>query len=141
MKIKYLLILLPLTFLINCNSEETTDNSTIVEQKNQTSYEDYSEDELFSYTDEIEKNLLDTNKSKDYRMNSTHMLDICQLYVSKFPKSSNKRNVIKKETGDYKIPIDFLNNEKTIFLPLSISNTIIFSRRFTKRNRSKFTWR
>jgi len=97
MNFKIIVILLVAVQWIGCGTEEKPNSeSQEIEKTTDKLVIDYSEDELFSLSNELEENLLDTTKSNDYKNNSFKMLDLSQVFVSRFPESKNLRNIIKK---------------------------------------------
>ena len=100
MKIKYLIICLPFILLLNCKSEENKIVETLeTEKSNEKTLEEYSEEELLIYSNEIKQNLSDTNKSSEYKENAIKLLSVCQTFIAKFPESKSFRKIARRGSG------------------------------------------
>jgi len=86
-----------LAFLLSCGEESETESTPETNQQEEMiSLDGMSEQELVEYASELEKKLVDQESlelSKEY---SIRLLEVAQKHVEKYPKSAERREMIRK---------------------------------------------
>ena len=98
MKTKFIAAVLVFT-LWNCGTQtevEDEKSNTLEEQMTQKNIELMSDMELYLFSQELEKNLIDEESLELSRGLSVKLLETAQKHISKFPESEYRRELIRK---------------------------------------------
>ena len=93
---KFLSILILILVALSCGSKPEVSEEETQKQENVINIETLSDRELFYYTEELEKKLIDQESlelSKEY---SVKLLEASQKHIEKYPKSQFRREIMRK---------------------------------------------
>ncbi len=96
---KILIPLFSLLLLFSCGNEpetETKKELTPEEKLDQVNIDLLTELELYLYTEEVEKKLVDQESLEVSKKYSIKLLEASQKHIEKFPNSENRREIIRK---------------------------------------------
>ena len=138
MKKIILITLSSAVLLFSCTSEPSTPSEVLSNEAKELNIDSLNDMELYYYMEELEKKLLNLDSIETSKPYSVKMLESVQKHIVKFPKSENRREVIRKGVGaamglrqEYEavrlnnIIIDENPEDSTIYTEMSLNATIL----------------